>query len=72
MKLSYTYNEGLSKGETLLKEILDESHAFEGLDGNSVGEILQVFKIGDSGATDRAGKIAKIKQKLLDVIVDEK
>lgn len=56
-----------------MKQILEENTSFNVLDISSINEILGVFKISDSNnLMDRQMKISKIKQKLLDVIIDEK
>lgn len=40
------------------------------MENSMIGEIIQVFKIQENAMMDRIIKLGKIKQKLLDIIVD--
>lgn len=70
MKPVFSFPEPTKDTEAILKTILDESDLFQSLDNNMITEILLVFKVTDPGFQDRANRINKIKQKLLDIIVD--
>lgn len=72
MKIGYAFNEAAKNSEGLLREIIEQHPGFGAVEGSAINEILQVFKIADNGLMDRQAKVVKIKQKLLDVIVDEK
>lgn len=56
--------------EDLLKQILDQNRMLKSIDNMTLNQLTQVFKISENAMMDRAIKLNKIKQKLIDIIID--
>ena len=56
--------------EDLLKQILDQNMMVNSMDNMVLNELTQVFKIPENAMMDRVIRLNKIKQKLIDIIVD--